>query len=412
MRRISKARHPRKRTSSKTPWVAMGALVASTAFGGRAYAVADPRLVGLRFLVPSESIVGAWRDNTLRLAQGGLRHSKANPPARQEPPVRRFDIAAGPLDAVLASFSQATGLRLRVGDEIIGNVAVAGRHRPVHRRTGPGAVAGGHRRHLPLHRRRRGAAGTGWHVGVCRGQRPAPIGCVTEIHRAAPRRAADDQRHQQRGDGAAGRDDAARGAAQRARHHVPGGRRRSAGRRPAHDPRLQRAHRHLRRRRARLRRLHARQLQPRAGRGRQGPLLRNHGAGLHGGVNQSSEQDARPDGVVRRHDWRRQRRVRPLDHRHQPADRPPARRRGAPQRDVDRCGRARARSRRGHALGRRAVCGRGPGHADAREPQLLSSRSGQPARVRASLGCRSTPIPTWPSTRTAGRRSTRATSTA
>ncbi len=108
----AKSRKRRSRRSSKTPWVAMGALVASTAFGGRAYAAADPRLVGLRFLVPSESIVGAWRDN--------------NPPARQELPVRRFDIAAGPLDAVLASFRQATGLRLRVGDEVIGTLQSPG----------------------------------------------------------------------------------------------------------------------------------------------------------------------------------------------------------------------------------------------------------------------------------------------
>jgi catecholate siderophore receptor len=90
----------------------MGALVASTAFGSRAYAMADPRLVGVRFLVPSESIVGAWRDD--------------KPPARQEPPVRRFDIAAGPLDAVLASFKQATGLRLRVADEVIGSLQSPG----------------------------------------------------------------------------------------------------------------------------------------------------------------------------------------------------------------------------------------------------------------------------------------------
>ncbi len=186
----------------------MGALVASTAFGGRAYAAADPRLVGLRFLVPSESIVGAWRDN--------------NPPARQELPVRRFDIAAGPLDAVLASFRQATGLRLRVGDEVIGTLQSPGvtglftvEQALAQLLAGTGVIyrfTDGDAVRLEL-------AGTSEFVEVTR---PAAIGCVTEVHRAAARRAADDQRHQQRGDGAAGRDDAARGAAQRARHHVPG----------------------------------------------------------------------------------------------------------------------------------------------------------------------------------------------
>ena len=49
----TKSRKSRPRPS-KTPWVAMGAIVASTTFAVRLDAVHDPRLSALRFVVPSE----------------------------------------------------------------------------------------------------------------------------------------------------------------------------------------------------------------------------------------------------------------------------------------------------------------------------------------------------------------------
>ncbi len=128
---------------------------------------------------------------------------------------------------------------------------------------------------LPLHRRRRRSSSS------CRGcrrridvtARRSPR-FLAQVHRAAARHAADHHGRPAERDRAAGRDHAARRAAQRHRHQHPGrrGRRRPAGRQPV-DPRLRRPHRHLRRRRARLRRLLARPLQHRAGRGRQGPGL-------------------------------------------------------------------------------------------------------------------------------------------
>ena len=89
--------------------------------------------------------------------------------------------------------------------------------------------------------------------------------------RAAARHPADDHGDPAGGDRGAGRDDPARRAAQRHRHQHPGRRGRRARRRQPVDPRLQRAHRHLHRRRARLRRLLARPVQRRAGRGGEGP---------------------------------------------------------------------------------------------------------------------------------------------
>ena len=97
---------------SKTSWVAMGALVASTTLAVRLDAVHNPRLTALRFVVPSETLAGAWRDDT--------------PAARQDPPVRRFDIPAAPLDVVLERFRVVTGLRVRVADPAIGTLQSPG----------------------------------------------------------------------------------------------------------------------------------------------------------------------------------------------------------------------------------------------------------------------------------------------
>ena len=89
----------------------MGALVASTTFGIRIDAFHDPRLAATRFLVPAEA-AGAWRDDV--------------PAAKQDPPVRRFEIAAGPLAEVIVQFTQLTGLDVGLADPVLGTVQSPG----------------------------------------------------------------------------------------------------------------------------------------------------------------------------------------------------------------------------------------------------------------------------------------------
>jgi catecholate siderophore receptor len=101
----------KKTRSSKTPWVAMGALVASTSLGVRIDAFRDPKLDRLRFVVPAETIV-SWRDDS--------------PAGKQDPPPRRFEIAAGPLDPALEQFARVSGLRIRLADPAIGTIQSPG----------------------------------------------------------------------------------------------------------------------------------------------------------------------------------------------------------------------------------------------------------------------------------------------
>ncbi len=102
----------RTRRSTSTPWVAVGALVASTTFGARIDAFTDPKLTAVRFVVPGEMLSGAWRDDT--------------PSAKQDPPVRRFDIPAGPLDQALEIFRRVSGLEIRLSDPVINTLHAAG----------------------------------------------------------------------------------------------------------------------------------------------------------------------------------------------------------------------------------------------------------------------------------------------
>ena len=97
----------RKARSQKAPWVAIGAVVASTSLGIKLDAFHDPRLDRLRFVVPAETL-GAWRDD--------------GTPGKQDPPARRFDIAAGPLDQVIEQFARVSGLRVRLADPAFGVV--------------------------------------------------------------------------------------------------------------------------------------------------------------------------------------------------------------------------------------------------------------------------------------------------
>lgn len=101
----------KKTRLQKTPWVAMGALVASTSLGVRVDAFRNPRLERLRFVVPAETI-GAFGGDAS--------------PGRQDPPARRFDIAAGPLDQVLEQFERVSGLRVRLAEPGIGTLQSPG----------------------------------------------------------------------------------------------------------------------------------------------------------------------------------------------------------------------------------------------------------------------------------------------
>jgi len=84
-------------------WAAMGTLVAYSAVGSKTF-------------------------NAAR-AQGITRPNHGNAAASQtqgSQPVRRFDIAAGPLDAVLAAFEQVTGFHVTVAQEGMRNLASPG----------------------------------------------------------------------------------------------------------------------------------------------------------------------------------------------------------------------------------------------------------------------------------------------
>ena len=177
--------------------------------------------------------------------------------------------------------------------------------------------------------------------------------------------------------------------AQRRRHHVPGRRRRRAGRRSAVDPRLQRPHRHVRRRRARLRRLLARLLQHGAGRSGQGPTSSLAGRGSTGGaINQVSKAPALTP-IADSHALAPatpsyQRTTVDLN---QPLERLPvpgtAIRVNAMWTDTDVPNRDRVEC---DALGRGAVDRLRHRHAHARDAQLLQAEAGQPARVRPAVG--------------------------
>ncbi len=182
-------------------------------------------------------------------------------------PVRRFEIAAGPLDAALATFEQVTGITAAVSQEGIRSVSspgVTGLYTPeqalqklladtglTYRFTSANAVA------LDLK------------------TVDASVDVVTsvealqtlhrQIHGAAARYAADHRCGLAENHAGARRHDAARRAAQRGRHQHGGGRRRIAGGQ-SDDPRFQRAQRSLHRRHARFWELLSRPVQP--GRGR------------------------------------------------------------------------------------------------------------------------------------------------
>ena len=93
----------RKNWPAAYRWAAMGTLVAYSAVGNKTFNVAR-----------AQDVAGTGTGNgPVAQTQGAQ-------------PVRRFEIAAGPLDAVLATFEQVTGIKATLSKEGIGNVASPG----------------------------------------------------------------------------------------------------------------------------------------------------------------------------------------------------------------------------------------------------------------------------------------------
>jgi catecholate siderophore receptor len=139
----SRGKGGKQRGRARSTWIAVGALVASTAVGGRGAIAAEPgsdlaspgrrplsllparrsielilsdlphsaRLQALRLIVPSETL--GWQ------SAGAQQRD-------QDPPVRRFDIPPGPLSVALDAFRAATGVTVRLAQEGLGELPSPG----------------------------------------------------------------------------------------------------------------------------------------------------------------------------------------------------------------------------------------------------------------------------------------------
>ena len=172
----------------------------------------------------------------------------------------------------------------------------------------------------------------------------------------------------------------ARRAAHRARHQPGRGRGgRAPGRQP-HPARLPGRQRHLHRRGARPGPVLARHLQPRVGRGAQGPLVGPVRPRLDRRHHQPGQQDAEAHPVLRDQRHRRQRAAGAGHPRLQPA----LRRRGRPAPEPDGLQGRHPGPRPGHerALGRGAVVRHRPQRPDPADRELLLPGRRQPAGLR------------------------------
>jgi hypothetical protein len=122
----------------RSPWLLMGAFVASAAVTGRPASleasgerrsdrytdamsdVLGHRGIDLSFPPSWEMALDAVRKR-VSIAPPPKAWQQPAPvtPARQDPPAIQFDIAAGPLETVLASFQTITGLKVVLADEAI-----------------------------------------------------------------------------------------------------------------------------------------------------------------------------------------------------------------------------------------------------------------------------------------------------
>ena len=160
---------------------------------------------------------------------------------------------------------------------------------------------------------------------------------------------------------------------------------RAPGRQP-HPARLPGRQRHLHRRGARPGPVLPRHLQPRVGRGAQGPLVGPVRPRLHRRHHQPGQQDAEAHPVLRD---QRHRRQRPAGAGH-PRLQPALRRRGRPAPEPDGLQGRHPGPRPGHerALGRGAVVRHRPQRPHPADRQLLLPGRRQPARLRPAVSAR------------------------
>ncbi len=226
----------------------------------------------------------------------------------------------------------------------------------------------------------------------CRGTAPGRAGFLAQVRRAAPRHAPNRRRHPARNLHPAGRHFAQRCAPQHLRHHVRRGRRRwrrQHGGRLFLHARVRYDEQHLRRRRARHRRLQPRCLQHRAGGGGQGSRRHRHRPRRRLGLYQHFHQDPAPGKF---HERQRQLRLR-REHLQQPRARHARRQPVGRELSRQRHGRSRQRALAGQRWCRprlreqpklvdRPVARPRPRHLFARLPHLPAHQAGQPARLR------------------------------
>ena len=141
LKKASRARHDRPRASS--PWRTVGAVVASAAFA------ATPRLVTAHELDAAANArssahgapIGVSRltrddfadprlvllDEVFRRAASAFDAGRSGDGITlQDPPARRYDIAAGPLTTVVPAFEQASGVKVVLAIESIGSIQSPG----------------------------------------------------------------------------------------------------------------------------------------------------------------------------------------------------------------------------------------------------------------------------------------------
>ena len=127
----------RRQGPSRPNWLFMGALVTSTALGGRATAQADIQrhegeflqhrrierieaLLGSRNTAPATLFDALWSE---RLTAADTVDTAGDAPRRslpvQDAAVHRFDIAPGPLGAALAAFTATTGVEVEITQEAV-----------------------------------------------------------------------------------------------------------------------------------------------------------------------------------------------------------------------------------------------------------------------------------------------------
>ena len=398
------SKRARSRGRTTRPWMMTGALVACTAFGGLtarpAFARTVDKVEGTRIFPSSSGSIAGFRSGPFpRCRAYPMRQDVAPASAGrhagstlavmaegQDVGRRRYDIPAGPLDAALSAYQAASGVAVTFPAELVRGL------------TSPG-VSGVYTADQALVQLLRGTSLTFRFTAPFAASLEIRIASeAVEVSGAAPRASSPKFTQPLRDTPqtitvipqavieAQAATTPARRPSQRAGHHDPGRRRRHARGRSDDHSRIQRADRHLHRRRPRLRRLLARLVQLRAGRSDQGPCVGDHGPRLDGRVHQPREQGADSRRQPAGHDRGGHRGLQACVRGHQSADQR-HRRRGGPS-ECARAGRRRPRAGRGgeHALGSRAFARVRARLADVGHVQLLPARPERHSRLRLAMG--------------------------